>query len=198
MRHTFESHSSEPNFSFTCGIDGCPQTFECYSSIRSHISRRHGGSERNLPAATTDEHGTTSGDVSSINLDDETVAGSGLELSVVCPTGSDRLARSAALFLITLKEKYALTQSAIDFAVGQVNEIVTYVAEDLKASVESALREVSLETGAEVPDLVGCYEECRPFLHLETEYMQTKFYRENFSLVVSCAYSYCIQLQTRI
>ena len=133
--------------------------------------------------------------MSSINLDDETVAGSGLELSVVCPTGSDRLARSAALFLVTLKEKYALTQSTIDFAVGQVNGIMTYVAEDLKASMESALREVSLETGAEVPDLVGCYEECRPFIW---RLMQTKFYRENFSLVVSYAYSYCAVTNTHL
>ena len=100
MRHTFESQASEPNFSFTCGIDGCPQMFQCCSSIRSHICRKHRGSERNLSAVAIDEHETTTsyGDVSSINLDDEIVAGIGLGLSVACLTGSNRLARAATSF----------------------------------------------------------------------------------------------------
>ena len=186
MRHTFESHSSEPNFSFTCGIDGCRQTFNKYSSIKSHISRKHRGLERVGILSGTDEN--TSIVTSSTNFDDDLDStGDGVDVSVDRARTTDtqsRLTRSAALFLITLKEKYALTQSATDFAVGQVKELMMYMLEDLKSSVDSALQEFSLETGSEVPDLAHCYENINPFLHLETEHMQKKFYKENFNLVV--------------
>ena len=179
MRHTFESHSSEPNFSFTCGIDGCRQTFYKYSSIKSHISRKHRGLEHAGILSGTDE--STSG----VTVDDLDSTGCEEDVSVVCATDSQsRLTRSAALFLITLKEKYALTQSATDYAVGQVKEMMVYMLEDLKSSVDSALQEFSLETGTQVPDLAHCYDNINPFLHLETEHMQKKFYKENFNLVV--------------
>ena len=41
MRHSFENHSSEPNFSFLCGINDCIRRFSNLSTINSHISRKH-------------------------------------------------------------------------------------------------------------------------------------------------------------
>ena len=41
LRHTFQAHSNEPNFLFTCGIEGCHQTFRKYSAINSHLTRKH-------------------------------------------------------------------------------------------------------------------------------------------------------------
>lgn len=38
---------------------------------------------------------------------------------------------TAALFLLTLKEKYKLTQKALDFALGSVNEINAGVCDSL-------------------------------------------------------------------
>ena len=64
------------------------------------------------------------------------------------------------------------------------------VTEDLKSSVDSGLQEFSIETGAQVPDLVHCFDNSDPFLDLATEHMQTKFYRENFNLVVSLTQMY--------
>ena len=43
MTHTFQAHSSAPNFVFKCGINGCVQTFCRFSAITSHIRRRHHG-----------------------------------------------------------------------------------------------------------------------------------------------------------
>ena len=39
----FEAHSSQPGFSFTCGVEGCSPTFETYSAVQSHLSRKHRG-----------------------------------------------------------------------------------------------------------------------------------------------------------
>ena len=47
--------------------------------------------------------------------------------------------RIAAIFLLTLKEKYRLTQSAVDFAVGYVRQMVSLVCEQSKRSVTGAL-----------------------------------------------------------
>ena len=116
MRHTFESHSSEPNFSFTCGIDGCRQTFNKYSSIKAHISRKHRGLERVGILSGTDEN--TSIVTSSTNFHDLDSTGDGVDVSVDRACTTDTSQDSLRRVPITLKEKYALTQSATDFAMG--------------------------------------------------------------------------------
>ena len=57
---------------------------------------------------------------------------------------------SAALFLLTLKEKYRLTQSALDFAVGQVKHMVGYMVEDMQSAVQSTMIENLQITAAEL------------------------------------------------
>ena len=49
MTHTFQAHSSAPNFSFKCGINGCVQTFHRFSAITLHIRRRHHGFNPDSP-----------------------------------------------------------------------------------------------------------------------------------------------------
>ena len=96
----------------------------------------------------------------------------------------DRLQRSAALFLLTLKEKYEITQSALNFAVGQVQQMVAFAVEDTRISMKEHLfphlqaADISVEVmdNFDVPD---------PFDILQTEHMQTKYYKEYFDLVVS-------------
>ena len=70
-----------------------------------------------------------------------------------------------------------MSQSAINFAVGSINTIVDSVCK----SVQSSLEEVSATRLTESFD-----EREDPFAPLKTEYMQSKFYREHFGLVVSC------------
>lgn len=84
----------------------------------------------------------------------------------------DNLRRSAALFLLTLKEKYKLTQTALNFAVGQVQYMVNFALEDC----------LQLASTQELPG--GLSFNIDPFEDLKTEYMQTKFFKENFGLVV--------------
>lgn len=43
MRHSFEAHSSSANFTFTCGVDGCPRSFATLSGMMSHLNRKHRG-----------------------------------------------------------------------------------------------------------------------------------------------------------
>ena len=90
----------------------------------------------------------------------------------------------AALLLLTLKEKHRLTQTSVDFAVQQIQDIVDYTINDIKLSVEKQVAEYCTVIGVNSPDLTLCFPDTSPFSGLESEYLQTKFYKENFNLVV--------------
>ncbi len=83
--------------------------------------------------------------------------------------------RSAALFLLSVKEKHQNSQKAVDFAVGQVQQMVSYAVQDKTDSALTMLQEHSLATGYELPDIANCFEVPDPFASLQTEYMQTKY-----------------------
>ena len=117
-----------PGFNFTCGVDGCPQT---YSGIMSYLRRRHRCTDCNHPhisppgiqsdvhsnqavSETSDAHPS----IDTIDAVEQVSATSEHHLEV------DKLKRSAALFLLSLKERYQIIQTALDFAVGQVQQMV--------------------------------------------------------------------------
>ena len=186
MRHSFEAHSSSPNFTYTCGINGCPQTFTSFSAIKSHLGRKHRGVD--LEAACTVSSGGRQNESDAVP---ESMDFTELQLEENSPDQSlrsvDRLEKSAALFLLSLKERYEITQSALDFAVLQVRQMVAYAVEDVKESVEASLFSHLQASGIQLdlPEISECFCAPDPFCNLQSEYMQTKYYKENFDLVVS-------------
>lgn len=86
--------------------------------------------------------------------------------------------RTAALFLLTLQEKYKLSQKAIDFAVGSISTIISSVCDSIKNDIQSSF-------AAETHSVINsCFDYEDPISSLLTEYQQSKFYREEFGLVV--------------
>ena len=92
--------------------------------------------------------------------------------------------RHAALLLLALKEKHRLTQTSVNFAVQQVKRMVEYTLEDVKVSIDKKLQVYCNEMNIRQPDISSCFTDVNPFSGLESEYLQTKFYREKFDLVV--------------
>lgn len=183
LRHTFEAHSRETNFCFTCGVEGCSQTFTKYSAILSHLSRKHRGVnfEQAYVTPTLYEDGEQGH-----NGDTDTQAEMPMAVEPTSSSNGDThsLDRSAALFLLTLKEQHQVTQKVVDFAVEEVRQMVSYAVDHVHKSVTMKLSECSQAIGCQVPDISDCFKVPDPFGHLESEYMQTKFYRDNFDLVV--------------
>ena len=96
----------------------------------------------------------------------------GLEL----PTVSDEdMKLAAARFLLTLKEKYRLTQASLNFAVESVTDIIQVTSQCIQNSVCKELGDIS--------SMPTSFQTCDPFSELRTEYQQTKFYKDNFGLV---------------
>ena len=176
MHHVFDTHSNEPNFKFACNI--CSQTFTKYSSMTSHLYRKHRGQAHQSSVAATDDqepptsiaeiqHTLAEMDENSAEIDGSSAEVDAQSLQAERSLPCNSLQRSAALFLLTLKEKYKLTQTAVDFAVGQVQCMVNFALDDMRRRMELSST-FSLD----------------PFEELHSEYMQTKFFKENFGLVV--------------
>ena len=100
-------------------------------------------------------------------------------------TGS--LQTAAARFLLALKEQHRLTQVSINFLVEQVKLIVAGVVADVEEAVKSKLASEGVTT-----IIHGCFRDVNPFETLETEYKQSKFYKEHFNLVVSDYHNYLL------
>ena len=177
---------------FTCGVEGCVKTARNYSTLMSHLSRKHSDVDLDeLVQSFEDDELVQSFEDDEMHIDEtQHLSGGDDEDEVnqlpLSPTVNN-LERSAALFLLTLKEKYQLTQSAIDFAVSQVKEMMFYDMEDKRAELEKALGQIDVESSVKV-GLSDCLQYRNPFSGLETEYMQAKYYREHFGLVVKETY----------
>ena len=66
-----------------------------------------------------------------------------------------------------------------------VEELLRISETDVKKHILETLDEERFEVPAVLLDQV--FPSLNPFLGLKTEYQQTKFYRENFNLIVSCS-----------
>lgn len=194
MTHTFQAHSSAPNFSFKCGINGCVQTFRRLSAITSHIRRRHHGFNPDSPceypfidSMDVDDSTTSTQNESS---SDNAYMIDGLSNNGLCSHSESvpdhlKMQKACATLLLTLKEKHKLSQTALDFSVEQVREVIQCVNDDVRKRVESEMLEYSTATGTQMPDLSSCFQNIDPFNGLHSEYMQQKFYKEHFNLIVS-------------
>lgn len=96
------------------------------------------------------------------------------EVPISADKGHLLTAKSSALLLLSLKEQHRLTQSAVNFSIGQIKETIAHVLDDVKASVKQRVGEIYID---------DCFD-VDPFEGLGTEYLQTKFYREHFHLLV--------------
>ena len=99
-------------------------------------------------------------------------------------SGPSPLSKSAAHFLLMLKERYGFIQSVVDFTVGSMNQILDCVSDEVQKFVETSMHmnEITPPT-----NLSECFTHTNPFSHLETGYQQAKYYREHFGLVVCSA-----------
>ena len=196
LKHAFEAHSAIPGFNFSCQINGCVQTFKKYSSILSHISRSHGGlSQLESDSVTVysgsdvtnffdNDNGSHMDELHSQEYDAIATSESSTDGIIQLPELTDMLKceRSAALFLLTLKERHRLTQVGLDFTVEQVQNIISMMTDHLKSSVKNHFEG---NNNLHLINIDEIFSFANPFERLQTAYMQNKYFKENFKLVVS-------------
>ncbi len=179
MKHTFQCHSGTPNFSFQCGFHGCIQNFRTYSAMASHLQRKH-------PNWDSESFHDQDFDIDSFNVfQPEEIGGPSTDSSPPhAETMTNKLLaaqRSTALLLLTLKERYRVTQTAIDYTLSQIKQTVVLLMEDVKESVKRVVKD---KAAIDATVIDGCFDDVDIFEGLGTEHMQLKFYQKHFNLVV--------------
>ena len=93
--------------------------------------------------------------------------------------------RNVALYLLKLKEVHHLSQSAIDCVVAQTKSLLQQQMSLLRDSVNMELQQVSTQDDIQKRTDNAFQDMNDPFEHLSSAYMQEKYFREIFQLVVS-------------
>jgi len=199
VKHLFEAHSLHTNFLYQCGISSCTHLFitgNTFETFRSHCVRKHHGwqhefvptlefiqeegdpvssPQRIVPVTDGTDGEATSHDctsrqedetstryLDSLNNDTEVGADEQLNFAVQKET----VKTAAAKFILTLKEKYRLTQASLDYTINAVDKLLSMSSEVAEQSFDQR-------------------QYLSPFDDLKTEYQQTKYFKENFGVVVS-------------
>ncbi len=85
-----------------------------------------------------------------------------------------------AAFILAIKEKYGVSQVAIDHALSSVNELASAVVKIVLAKLKRKLPAQSVELVTQL------FNEAFPlFTDLSTSYLQMKIFREIFNVIVS-------------
>ena len=172
-------HSHEPNFSIKCG--DCGQSFRKFSSFKSHIRREQ-------EKKTIAERAVLGDDVVE-NEDNATLSDDERD----CDEQEEAkdyvhdVTRFLALFLLKTKEENQLSQQTINAILRNTEDVVESSVQCLKDKIITCLTNNDINI-AEVAGLNEILVEPSVFSRasgpLANEYLQIKYYVENFDLVV--------------
>ena len=190
VKHLFEAHSLNASFLYQCGISSCTHLFSTgstFETFRSHCIRKHHdwqhGFIPNLELIQDQEDDDVStssvvpvevpvhvtvrdGTLHDYAFQEVSTTYLNCDVEYGAVVQKEAIKTAAAKFILTLKEKYKLTQAALDYALNEVDKL-------LLMSWEAVEQRIDPE-----PYL-------SPFDDLKTEYQQTKYYKEKFGLIVS-------------
>ncbi len=184
LNHMRRSHASDPNFHVLCGLDDCPRTYKRFISFRNHLIRKHSfkltdqddqgiGMLQNEPEIEIDDFP---------QMDEDTA-----ESNEHC-TQPQQMKENNALCLLGFKERGRVPQTVVNFFVENSIQLVRNCLEFAESKIDEKLRACGTSTEA-VSGLKEIFEQdslaMNPFNGLENEKQQSKFYKENFKLVVS-------------
>jgi hypothetical protein len=172
VRHIGKIHSFDPNFSITCGIDGCTSHFKKFSAYRSHFYRKH-----NFSRDTEEQQEACADDSGGVDPE--------VEIETTLGNPKPTVQDAAARFLLMMKEARRLSQQAVsDVSVGVV-KLMTAKLDELQDKVMVALDSDNLTVAKErVASLFEDEHHLNPFRGLETQYQQEKYYKRHFNLLV--------------
>jgi len=98
--------------------------------------------------------------------------------------------REAAMFLLKTKEIHKVSQSHLGGLIGDISFIVESTVQQLEKKVEGALENRGVGMNDDLRQIFHSPLVNDPFQGLHTEYLQKKYFREKFNLVVSLSGSY--------
>lgn len=160
LRHVGSTHSFEPDFQITCGVSNCSRTYKNFRSFRKHVLRMHAHA---LDASYSSS--STSNMVIPSNVSADSDSDVSNEVDVLPDTDTSHsqdlhkvdLQKSAALFLLKIKEVGRISQAALNTVIEGVTELIQAHEHNSKL---------------------------QPFRGLETEFLQRKYFENELDLLV--------------
>ena len=182
VRHLSLVHAHLPGFHLRCGLSGCQKEFRNLLTYRNHIYAFHTDSHASEPSQTNSDGGSS-------DLDDgELDQPLNLQPSEPTPLDPSELKKAAATWILKVKEGHKLPQSTMNSILNDLTEFNRLLLQDLHSVVIQKIRSAGLDPDT-VPGLSEVFDPNslygKPFQGLETQYLQQKYFRENFSMVVS-------------
>lgn len=97
----------------------------------------------------------------------------------------EKLRQSSALFLLKLKEHHRISQVALDFVVEGSRSLLSQTLNRVREAVKAKLAEAGIDLDS-VSGFEDTFEDViDPFDSINTCYLQEKYFREKFGLIVS-------------
>ena len=193
VRHMATVHAHDPNFFIRCGIQGCPRNYSNFFSFKKHLYRKH-RDYLELCSPTNDD----APDLGNMNEDE---MDGFLSMNVnhhEADTNSHK--KQMALFLLKTKEIRKVSQIALDGIVDDVTSIIHLTVDKLKCEVDNTLKSSGINGGistfSSLGDVFNNTDIRDPFNGLSSKYLQDKFYKDHFNLLVSSVTCIFIKLYT--
>ena len=204
--HIRAVHSHEPQISFTCGIHGCPVTFQNTNTFYKHVTHHHSTEYNKLetesilsddtrPSSLSRDGDHTTG---TINEDcNESAQSSGddrgtdshhLALSssqhVACVVDTTTL---AAGYLLKLKHRPGMTQNALTEVVEMNDAVANSVLGSVSSSLHDVLETHEVDSHSSLATSIESVlkEHGDPLAGLHTSYRQSSVIQAKYQVVVS-------------
>ena len=178
LRHIGTVHSHETNFHVVCGILGCPRTYRNYFSYKKHMYRKHRTelSRFQQPEDSSISHGndfisSEDADCGLNNFNEE---------SEVEPDTSTTSKLHAALMILKMKQKFKLSEVALDGLLEDFTASLQIKMEEVKMLVN---KDISCEVFKEVLSKATMSPSIQsPFRGLETKYLRHRYFCDSLHL----------------
>ena len=195
-------HGNDPDFSMQCGIDGCSKVFKTFSGLNTHVYRHHRDiickDPVNVPpnidtvaSETPDNDGNCANHHPNIGDDVDESRAHVMETSMeahiaqLLAEDEEEQKKAAALFLLEMREKFSISQVAINGIVTGCEKLFHHVKERIEAGVMHHLSNSGVDTEM-LPDVKAFFNDLQsPFIGLGSDFLQHKYYRDQFGLIVS-------------
>ena len=170
LTHIGSVHSWEPNFSLTCGIEGCPRIYTSYRSYRKHLLLKHA----EFMNGPLDDHADSANYLDSADYFDEA------QDDTTLPASSSRTMDSLALFILKAKEERRIPQQALDGLLDDFHEISKIQINALGESVMKCLEELNCTSSviSAVDKVINGAAASSPFDGLHTAYLQQEYFKK--------------------
>ena len=194
MKHVHHVHSYQSNFSVVCGISGCPRTYNKFSSYKKHVYRVHRqdcnlGIGQPITLLPITDATDTEAICDIVQPLEESVDE---ECGIIDDTTGQpqqqhvtAVSHHAAMMLLQLKQKYKLSQVALDAVTEEFTSLLQYKLSEVEESIlkldHCETREIKL--AFQSPTLVD------PFYGLHGKYQQEAYFSRVFGLQVQCMVS---------